>query len=169
MGEQVRALADRFASANDELLALAESCTDADWQRRPPGDDWTVGVIARHVAEGHDRILQILRARLDGQPLPAWATLGREEAERRQAAWAVEAARYSRAETLDLLRASGAAAAAFIAGLRDDRLDHPVPSPRDASRTLARAIDGGLTGHVREHLASVRAALGGETVAGPPS
>jgi hypothetical protein len=169
MSERARALADQFASANGELLAVAGACTDADWQRRPPGDAWTVGLIARHVAEGHDRIIQILGALLDGRPLPAWATMGREEAERLQAAWAAEAAQHPRADTLDLLRAGGAAAAAFVAGLRDDQLDRPAPSPRDQSRTIERAIEGVLVGHTREHLASVRAALDGGTAGAPAS
>ena len=51
--ERATALADDFAAANAEVMAFARSCSDAEWAVTVPGEEWTVGVVLHHIAEGH--------------------------------------------------------------------------------------------------------------------
>ena len=65
--ERAAALAADFAAANEAALQFAGSCSDADWNRRVPGEDWTVGVVLHHIAEGHTNGLRWLRSMASGE------------------------------------------------------------------------------------------------------
>ena len=51
--ERSERLADDFAVVNAEAVAFARSCPVAAWQAPVPGEEWTVGVVLHHIAEGH--------------------------------------------------------------------------------------------------------------------
>ncbi len=162
MSERAQALAERFERANEEVIAAVERWPEEGWRATPPGEEWSVGLIAHHIGNGHAVIQRTLQPAAAGQPLPPPLGSGHNEG------YAEEHADCTKEEVLDLLRRNGASALGFIRGLRDEELDRPVPS-RDGSRTwrLEEMVERMFIGHVEEHLASIRRAEGrGQTVEG---
>jgi hypothetical protein len=153
VSELAQALAERFERANAEVIAAVERWPEEAWRATPPGEEWSVGLIAHHIGNGHAVIQRTLQPAAAGQSLPP--PLGPGHNER----YAREHADCTREEVLDQLRRNGASAAGFVRGLRDEELDRPVPS-RDGSRTwrLEEMVERLLIGHVEEHLASIRRA-----------
>ena len=156
MAESAEALARRIEEASAESVSFAESCSDDDWRRRPEGDDWAVGIIAHHLASGYDqegRVAAAVRAVVRGEAMPAPPPRGYNDPA------AERFSRFSREETIDLLRRNGATAAGLVRHLDDADLDRPFPTPPDRPpRTLGQVLEYLLSGHVREHLAAMREA-----------
>jgi hypothetical protein len=156
MGERTEALVRRLEEANAQIIAFSEACSNADWNRRPDGETWTVGVIAHHVANGYDqegRVAAFVRAMVHGTPLPAPPPRGYTDQQPERFAG------IPREQTIDLLRLNGAAAASLVRDLTDVDLDRPFLSPPDRPpRTLGQAIEYVLAAHVDEHLTSMRSA-----------
>lgn len=73
---------------------------------------------------------------------------------------AVEAANVGQAETLELLRRNGAAAAAVVSGLSDEQLARTFTAFGGQQMSAAQFIEGAVVGHAEQHLASIREALG---------
>jgi hypothetical protein len=48
MGARSKDLADRIRRFNGEVIAFVEGCGDEDW-RKTTAEDWSVGVVARHI------------------------------------------------------------------------------------------------------------------------
>ena len=158
MSERARALANRFEQVNHELAATVERCSEGQWRATTAGEGWTVGVVAHHVAGGHSAIAGLVERLATGQPLP---NLTMEMIHQGNAAHAQEHANCTKAETVALLRQNGAAAATVVRGLQDDQLDRTASVIAGAPPMSAQqVIEGILIGHVQEHSASIRSALG---------
>ncbi|MDD5761691.1 MAG: hypothetical protein PHP88_04190 [bacterium] len=52
MGKRAIELAERFKAFNNKLIAFVRSCTDEDWRKVCSGEQWPVGVVARHIVLG---------------------------------------------------------------------------------------------------------------------
>jgi hypothetical protein len=153
-------LARQFAAANDELIALLERASPAQWRQRTAdeGELRAVGVIARHVALAHPRIAQRVAAFAHGQPVPPRRP---ELFDERNAREAQEQPEPDQRETIDRLRQEGSAVAALIAGLSDAELERTAREDPDAPPlTTAEVIEQRQIAHVRTHLASIRTVLG---------
>ena len=70
MNQKANELAEKFTIFNNEMLALVENCTDEDWQKVCGGEQWTVGVVAHHVAAGHYSALDLVKMIVAGETLP---------------------------------------------------------------------------------------------------
>jgi hypothetical protein len=165
MAERSEELAARFERANAELAALIEGCTDAEWRALCKEEGWSFGVTAHHVAYDQDQIVRWLTTIATGQqPSPPGDELeGRAASlDARNARHANEHASCTRAETLELLRAGGAVAAAAVRALSDEQLDRASSPDRPDGRTWTaeEVVEEILIGHVEGHLASLRAAIG---------
>ncbi len=156
MGERARVLTDKFEQANQELIRTVEHCPDAQWRAATSGEGWSVGVVTHHVAEAHKAIAGLIQLAATGQPLPG---LTMEIIDQRNAEHAKQHANCAKAETLDLLRQHGAAAAAAVRGLSDDQLDR-IAQARIGPMKVQEMVERILIGHVQNHLGSIRAAIG---------
>ena len=56
MSTKAENLAKRFTAFNNEFAAFVESCPEKDWSRLCPGENWPVGVVARHVGRYRSRV-----------------------------------------------------------------------------------------------------------------
>ncbi len=161
MAERAEALATRFEEANAELAAVIEGCTDAQWRATCKGEGWSVGVTAHHVAFDQDHITKWFTAIATGRPLPPPAEGGLDASNARHAA---QYASCTKAETLDLLRAGGVVAARAVRALSDEQLDREsLPTPGRPAWTAGGVVERILIGHVVNHMASIRAAIGGQS------
>jgi hypothetical protein len=157
--ERAAAIADDFAAANGEVLALVRSCSEEQWLRTVPGEGWTVGVVLHHVAEGHEQGLRWLDAMARGDGVADSA----EAIDRANAAHAVRAEGVEPAETLVLLESNGAELETALRALTDEELDRCAPFGPAGGRELPTVDLAAVTArHAREHLAHARGAVHGE-------
>jgi ketosteroid isomerase-like protein len=157
---QVATLVARFEEANQELIGEIERLSDEEWARTCPGEGWPVGVTAHHVAASHVAVARLVEAIAAAGELPP---ITMDTFDQINAAHAREHAGCGRAETVELLRGEGQAAAAIVAGLRDEQLDRTASAAfLGGAEISARAlIERVLIGHVAGHLESMRAAVAG--------
>ncbi len=157
MSERARALADRLEQATNEMIAVVEQTSDADWKADCPNEGRTVGVTAHHLAGGLKVVANWVHGIATGQPAAAvsWETVHQANARH-----AERYANVTREETLELLRTNGEAAVHMVRGLGDEQLDRAVEVfAGDGTITAEQLIENNLIGHVHGHMANVRQAL----------
>src|SRR6266852_5359100 len=115
MGAKGEALAKQFEAKVQEATAVMEKLSDADW-RKTTAEKWTVGVVAHHVAGGHEGIAGIIKTVAAGQSVPNFTM---DMLHAMNAKHAKEFANVSKAETIALHKKNAAAAAAVVRGLSD--------------------------------------------------
>jgi hypothetical protein len=120
MNARSQALAERIQGFNLEMTACVRNCSDEDWQRVCKAEDWTVGVVARHVGDGHYRVVELAKMIIAGAPLPDWSM---DAVVQMANDHAREHADCSRGEVLGILDANAGALTEFISGLSEDELD----------------------------------------------
>ena len=157
MGERAEALARRFEQANNDVIAAVEGLSDGQWKALNKDAGWSVGVTAHHVAVSHPALIGLIQAIGSGQPLPPLTADMRDHG---NAQHAQQFADCTKQETLGMLRANGAAAAAAVRGLSDEQLDRTgsMPAFGDAPISAQQVIERILIGHPGMHLASIQAA-----------
>lgn len=148
MSRRATDLADRLKAFNEELIAFVQACPDADWRKVCPGEQWSVGVVARHIAASHYGALGLAKMMVAGETLPE---LTEGVVDRMNHKHAEKHRDCTRDEVLKVLRENGASAADYVAGLGDADLDRTARIP---------AAGGDLT---TEHLfATIMLRSGGE-------
>ena len=60
MAAKAEALAKQFEAKVQEATGVFDRLSDADW-KRTASEQWTVGVVAHHVAGGHEGISGIIK------------------------------------------------------------------------------------------------------------
>ncbi len=155
--DRAAALADAFAAANTEVIAFAGSCTDAQWRTVVPGEDWPVGVVIHHIAEGHANALVWVTAMASGEPV----TDSGEDIDRRNVDHAARCNGIEIVETVALLAESGALTEAVLRRLTDEQLDRTAPFGPAGGRPFPVEQMAAVTAqHALGHLAHAREALG---------
>ena len=155
MDVRAEQMAERFARAHGELTLIAERCSDAEWQACCAAEGWPVGTVVYHVAADYPALLDVLQAITAGVPPPS---VTREQLDQRNAQHAQQAVRLTRQEILALLRRNGEAIESFIRRLDSRRLDRTGRVlGQDVSG--AQVIESWMIGHIRTHVASIRAAI----------
>lgn len=146
-------LASSFESAVDAFIALAERCTPALWQAVTPGEGWSVGAIARHVAGGMQfhagHIVRMAR----GKPIVQITMDQINESNREN-----ESALPDQDEVLAALRANRDRLSGIIRSLTDEQLDRsqPIPFINDGQvMTTADMIEHVAIRHTNTHMDSV--------------
>jgi hypothetical protein len=154
--ERAAALAADFAAANGEALQFARSCTDADWHRNVPGEDWTVGVVLHHIAEGHTNGLRWLRSMASGEGVSESA----EDIDTANAAHAARASSVDQVETAALLANNGGLLEQALLALTDEELDRGAPFGPAGGRMLPTGDLAAVAArHTRSHLSSALSAI----------
>jgi DinB superfamily len=158
MSPRAEELAKRFTDFNNEFTAFVKSCPEKDWARVCPGENWPVGVVARHVAAGHYRVLGLAKMIVEGRQLPE---LSHESIDQANAEHAEKHAGCMKDEVLELLRKNSTAISDYIAELDDadlDRTGHLAAAGGPIS--TQQIIENLVIQSAGEHLASLKAATG---------
>ena len=155
MSERAEALAAEFEQTNRDVAEVVGQLSDDQWATLVPGENWPVGVVVRHIASSHELIGGWVRALADGQALQ----LTHQQVDELNAAQAREHAACTKPESLALLRRTGEAAARLVRELDDDQLDRRGAF-FERELSAGQVVERVLIGHPRQHLASIRAALG---------
>ncbi len=149
--------ATQFAAIDEEIRATIAGCSDADWRQACVDDGRTVGVVTHHIATVEGTIAESFRALSAGEQ--ASPRLSAEDIDRMNAQHAEEFATVGKAQTLDLLRANGAAVTDAIAALDDAQLEQFAGVFGGHELRVAQVVELALLGHFHGHLADIRATL----------
>ncbi len=154
--ERSRALADDFAAANAEVVTFACSCDEHAWVLTVPGEEWAVGVVVHHIAEGHANGLRWLEAMARGDGVSDTAE-GIDEA---NAQHARRAGDVTQAETVALLEENGRRLEALLRSLSDEELDRVAPfGPAGGQALPTGALAAVAARHAREHMTHAEEAV----------
>jgi DinB superfamily len=146
-------LARKFEQANNAVIGAVEGMDDAAWQASCKDDPRSAGVVAHHVASSHQPVAGVAQAIATGQPLPP---ITGEMIDQGNAQHAQQFAGVGKAETLDLLRSGGKAAAETIRGLSDEQLANTAHfAPAGGVVSAEQIIEMVLIGHPQGHLQSI--------------
>jgi len=160
MAAKGEALAKQFEAKVQEATTVLEKLSDADWKKKTSGEQWTVGVVAHHVAGGHEGISGIIKTVASGQSMPGGFTM--DQLHEMNAKHAQEFANATKAETLALHKKGAAAAAAVVRGLSDaDLARSGTVLTGMPAMTVEQIVTNILINHVDEHFRSIRTAVGG--------
>jgi len=146
-------MAEEIMDANAELLAFIETCSEQEWRAICRGERWSIGVVAHHIAWGHERAAGWVRSIRNGIPIP-----GSPQAHNvSNALKATQVAGISRDEVAFLARRNADQLVALFRSLADEDFRKSVPFGPSGSRRLS--VDGLGRSHLDRHLASMRATL----------
>jgi hypothetical protein len=157
MAAKAEALAKQFEAKVQEATGVFDRLSDADW-KKIASEQWTVGIVAHHVAGGHEGISGIIKTVAGGKSVPGFTM---DMLHDMNAKHAKEFANASKAETIALHKKNAAAAAAVVRGLSDADLGKSgTVLTGMPPMSVEQIINGILLNHVEEHLKSIRAAIG---------
>src|SRR5438093_2162683 len=158
MGARAEALAKQFETKAQEASGVLERLSDADWKKTTAAEQWTVGVVAHHVASGHETIAGLAKTVADGKPLP---NLTMDALHSMNAQHAKDNASCTKAETVALHKKNAAAAVAIVREMNDADLDRSAALLSGMpAMTVAEVVEHSLIGHVQGQLGNVRARVG---------
>jgi len=158
MSARADALAARLAEVSGQAIEVIERIPDERWGATCEAEGWTVAATARHLTTAIGPEMAVARLLAGGQAAPGdWDALHARNAQRAEAY-----ASAPRDETLDLLRRGRQEAIGFVQGLDDAELDRAAPLWLfdDRVASAQEFIERVLIGHIRGHLASIRATAG---------
>src|SRR2546427_12977643 len=117
------AMAEEIVDANAEFIAFVEGCSNEEWRAICRAEKWRVGVVAHHVAWGHERAARWINAIRSGVPIP-----GSPQAHNASnAIKGAQVAGISREEVVFLARRDAERLGAVIRSLADDESARAVP------------------------------------------
>ena len=154
--------ANQFEAAQDEFIRLVQSLDDAQWPRtgknypqriNEEDEGRTVGVIAHHVAESGNFIIDRIQRMVRGETLPPPGDFRASNAEH-----AVEHASVTKEEVLSSLRESKPRIAGAVRAIPDDQLDVSRDTPA-GPMSVAFRLERVLIGHIKQHQGSIEAAI----------
>jgi len=158
MSTRAQALAERIEQGANNLAALAEGLSDAEWKTVIPKDGRTVGILIHHVANMYPVEIDLARTLASQKPVAGvtWDIVAQINAKH-----AHEHAAVSKQEALSLLRQNSKAAADAVRTLTDEELDNaaPLSLSSDAPMTAQFMIEDHALRHSFHHLAKIRAVL----------
>lgn len=158
MSKRAQTLANLIQAFNDAVLAFVDRCPEKAWQQTCQDEDWTVGVVSRHVAAGHFQVIKMAQVMLQGESLPP---LTMEQVIEQGNTHARDHADCTREDVKALLVENGDAAVAFVANLSDEELDckgHLDLMGGEVS--VEQLLDLVIIRSGGEHLASMQATIG---------
>jgi len=154
MSERSQSLAELIQVFNEAVRAFVDRCPEEAWRKTCTSEDWSVGVVARHVAASHFQVIQLARTMLQGKPLP---DLTMAQLIEQGNAHARKHADCIREEVQSLLEENGNTMVAFVAGLKDDDLDLKGHLPMmGGDLTVEQLLRTVIIQSGGEHLASMQ-------------
>jgi hypothetical protein len=120
-------------------------------------EDWSVGVIARHIGASHFGISKMAQMIIKGEDLPP---LSMEQVNEMSDKDSRKHADCTKAEALEALRKNSAELAALAAGLTDDELDRKGSMPAFGGElTTEKLFEYIIFQSAAQHFDSMRAAV----------
>lgn len=159
MSNQIEELAARFEALTEELATLVAGCDAARWRQPCANDERPVGVVALHVAEVNTAFAHIVGVFAAGQTYSPSVSMAAVDQE--NAAQAGARADVTQTEVLETLRAGAAEVARQLRRLDDADLPRLAGSFGGHELSVGQVLELVVIGHTAEHLASLRATLGG--------
>ncbi len=162
MSDRTQVLAAQFEQNSDAVIVFAEQRSVDDWRLITEDEQWSVGVVCRHIARGFEVHPQLIRHAATGHPMPTgytWDAVHESNAQQ-----AREWADCTKEETLALLRCHSGTAADVVRQLSDAQLDRTTKSPLDDVIVSVQQMVEGMIDHPRIHLRSIRATVGRQSV-----
>jgi len=158
MSKRAADLARRFIAFNDELIRFVENCPDEKWRKVCTGEQWSVGLVARHIAASHYGALGLAKLIVAGEKLPELTEgvidqMNLKHAEKHRLC--------TRDAVLKILRENGTSVAEYVAGLGDtdlERIGHIAAAGGDM--TTEQLIENIILRSSGEHFANVKDAAG---------
>lgn len=151
-------LASKLEQLNDELIALSEHLTDAQWNARSVEEGWPIGAVVAHVANAFPSFARTIAGIAGGETFPVtWEMLATANAK--------QVAAYDdghQDETVASLYRNSAELVAYIRSLTDVQLDavgHIHLLGHEPVST-ARLIEDLVIRHTVTHMASIRESIG---------
>ncbi len=115
----IQPLFERIKGFIDELERVVAACSEEDWQRQCPWEEWSVGVTARHIAAGHFSAIDLVRAIVADGHLP---DLTMDDLVRSANRHALEHKDTNREEVIDIIRQKGAELLDVVSSLDEEDL-----------------------------------------------
>lgn len=159
MSTRVEELAAQFEAANSAVIALVESCPEEQWRQPCANEERTVAAVAHHVAEVNGAFAGIVAKLAAGQTYTPASSM--QDVHQGNAQEAREHAAVTKAAVLEALRANGAAVARQLRSLGDAQLADTAGTFGERQLSVAQVVEWVVIGHTAEHLASLRATVGG--------
>jgi hypothetical protein len=158
MGAKSEALAKQYETKVQEATAAMEKISEADWKKTTAAEKWTVGVVAHHVAGGHEGISGIIKTVAGGQSIPNFTM---DMLDGMNAKHAQEFANVGKAETVALHKKNAAAAAEMVRGLSDaDLARSGTVLTGMPAMSVEQIVTNILINHIDDHFGSIRKTVG---------
>ena len=159
MSRRAQDISKRIEAFKDDVVSYVNGISGDDWGKTCEWEEWPVGVTAYHLGNGHFAIYKLLGMIIAGKELPQ-LTMDQINASSKKSAQ--EHLDCTKAEALEKLRQNGAAFVDFVAGLSDDDLARQGSMPAfGGAVSVEKVIDYVIFQSGREHLDSIKAAVGG--------
>lgn len=150
------ARAAEIVDANAELVAFIRTCSNEEWRHLCSAEGWTVGVVAHHIAWGHEVVtgwIQTIRAGHDVPGSPEAHDAGNH-------AMAAQVAGISRDQVIELAARNIVKYADLLHSLTEDDLAKTAAFGPGGGMPMPVARLAGSRRHLDGHLSSMRAAVG---------
>ncbi|CAN5505813.1 hypothetical protein BH09CHL1_BH09CHL1_32670 [soil metagenome] len=154
---QINGLADRYQALFDDVLATVNSATDEQWSSVTDEEQWTLGVVAHHLAMAQGVFVSIMEVIASGQGELPSPTMDQIHAGNAQHAH--DYANVSKAETLELVNTNTPRAIQLIKSLREDQLDKFAVEFAGYEMNVGAVVELVGIGHATGHLESLKTTL----------
>jgi hypothetical protein len=148
--------AQEMIDANAEFVAFIATCTDEEWGRVCSAESWPVGVVAHHIAWGHEVSAGWIRTIRSGNDVPGSPQTHNAANE----AKASEMAGVSRDEVIGIANRNLIGLTALLRSLTDEDLSQSASFGPGGGMKMSVDQLAGARGHLDRHLGSIRAAVG---------
>lgn len=160
MPTQAQELATKLKKFNEEMIAFVESVPEAAWRKPCHGEQWTVGVVARHVGAGHYAIMELAKMIIAGTLMADFTS---DQVAASNKAHAAKHAACTREEVLSILAHKGNKLVAYVKGLSDADLDKQANiSDFGGEISVRQLLKATILKSGGEHLESMRKTVGQE-------
>lgn len=159
MSTPAKKLSERVEAFKNEVIAFVDQLSDQAWNVTCEGEQWSVGVTARHLGAGHFAISGMLGMIVRGKELPQ---LTMDQINAMSEKDAREHADCTKAQALEHLNKNGSELVVFVAGLSDADLDRKGSMPAFGGEvTASQFVDYIIFQSARQHFDSMKSAVGG--------
>ncbi len=157
MSKANQAMLDTLAELNASILDVTGDVTEAEWQLKSVAENWPLGLLLSHIANGYKNVTDWIQKVIEGQPV--YVTID-EINEANQEAREVYTPQ-SPAELIISLKTKMDGLTGLVESLGDEQVTKAAPMTLAGGREVTPAflVEHILTGHTKGHLESFRLTL----------
>jgi DinB family protein len=147
-----------------DVIAVAGSCSQADWITECANEQRPVGVVFDHIAMGNPEVVRWVQEFLSGRPVEITPDILNQ----RNADHARRAAARPKSETVADLKGGSVRTSEFIRSLTDEHLDVTQQFGWAGTQNVGWVASAAVR-HPRGHLKSIKEALGARSARPAPA